>query len=460
MSKTQRPGIRPGLRKWLVLGALGWAVLVPRPSLRADLDVRHDAVVEAVAKVMPCVVNVATESVVEFHDPFEAFWRQYYGQSNVQSSRGSGVIISEDGYILTNLHVVRGAKRIQVKLSDAAGGEVYDVQQVYVGVTETDLALLRIIPKRAGERFHAVGFAKDDDLLLGETVIALGNPFGLGESVSRGILSSKSRGAAKANQELSITNWLQTDALINPGNSGGPLIDVRGDLIGINVAMLEGAQGIGFAIPIKEVRDALGQMFTPETASRWFGARVLPDVPLVVRYIDPDSPAQKAGIRPGDTIVEVNGKKPKDFMELNRWLRDDPGLDFTLTMQHEGERRQAQVRLIPFRQMLKQWLGADLQELTPDLVKQLGLENWGGVETGLLIAGVEKGGPVEKAGLTSYCLILAVDGEPLRNYLDGFREFLSKADKGRRVRLSVLVPRTQGDIILGYQRGLTTLKIR
>jgi serine protease Do len=459
MSKSQRRWIWPGLRRWLALAALGGAALLPRPCLRADTDIRQDAVVEAVAKVMPCVVNVATESVVEFHDPFESYWRRFYRESNVETSRGSGVIISEDGYILTNLHVVRGAKRIQVRLSDAAGGQVYDVQQVYVGVPKTDVALLRIIPKKTGERFHAVKFAKDDDLFLGQTVIALGNPFGLGESVSRGILSSKSRGAPKGDQELNITNWLQTDVLINPGNSGGPLIDVRGDLIGLNVAMLEGAQGIGFAIPVKEVRDALGEMFTPETASRWFGARVLPDMPLVVRYVDPDSPAEKAGIRPGDTIVQVNGKNPRDFMELNRWFRDDPALDFTLTIEHQGQRRQTQVRLIPFHQMLKQWLGADLDELTPETVKRLGLENFGGVETGLLVAGVEKGGPAEKAGLAPYCLIVSVDGLPLRNYLDGF-ELFSKMGKGRRVRLAVLVPQTHDDLILGYQQAVTALKIR
>jgi S1-C subfamily serine protease len=230
-------------------------------------------------------------------------------------------------------------------------------------------------------------------------------------------------------------------------------------LIGLNVAMLEGAQGIGFAIPVKDVRDALGEMFTPETASRWFGARVLPEMPLVVRYVDPDSPAEKAGIKPGDTMVQVNGKTPRDFMELNRWFRDDPALDFTVTIERQGQRRQSQVRLVPFRQMLKQWLGADLEELTPETVKRLGLDNFAGVETGLLVAGVEKGGPAEKSGLAPYCLIVTVDNQPLRNYLDGF-ELFSKMSKGRRVRLAVLVPQTQGDLILGYQPAVTGLKIR
>ena len=131
-------------------------------------------------------------------------------------------------------------------------------------------------------------------------MVALGNPFGLGESVSSGILSSKRRAVPKENEELRMENWLQTDALINPGNSGGPLVDLRGDLIGINVAIYQGAQGIGFAIPIKEVREALADVFNPETASRWFGAHVSVTPPLVVKKIDPDSPAEEAGLKVGD----------------------------------------------------------------------------------------------------------------------------------------------------------------
>ena len=157
------------------------------PAAMPDTDIRRDAVVLAAEKVMPCVVNVATESVVESRNPIEEF---FFG-SRSHSSLGSGVIISDDGYLLTNLHVVNRATRIQVKLSDAAGGGVYDVQHVYVVNPKQDIALLKIVPKTKGQKFHSVQFAKNDDLLLGETVLALGNPFGLGESVSRGILVPK-----------------------------------------------------------------------------------------------------------------------------------------------------------------------------------------------------------------------------------------------------------------------------
>jgi S1-C subfamily serine protease len=313
----QRPhSICLRLAGWAAAGTLAlpaWAA-APNP---VETDIRRDAVVSVVEQVMPCVVNVATESIVESRDPFDDFWRRFYGyptQPRVSSALGSGVIISDDGYLLTNLHVVKRANRIRVKLSDAAGGGEYDVQPVYVGTTKIDVALLKIVPKKKGEKFLAVKFAQDDDLLLGETVVALGNPFGLGESVSKGILSSKRRAVPKENQDLSMENWLQTDALINPGNSGGPLVDLRGELIGLNVAILEGAQGIGFAIPVKEVRQALGDIFNPETASRWFGARLSVAPPLRVQKVEPPRGAGRqtgGGLYRGEPVVA--GKPETDF---------------------------------------------------------------------------------------------------------------------------------------------------
>jgi serine protease Do len=422
---------------------------------QADVDIRRDAVVTAAAEVMPCVVNVATESVVEAHNPIEEL---FFG-SRTHSSLGSGVIISDDGYLLTNLHVVNRATHIQVKLSDAAGGGVYEVQHVYVVGPKQDVALLKIIPKHKGQKFKAVKFAKDDDLLLGETVLALGNPFGLGESVSRGILSSKSRVPAKEGEDLSMENWLQTDALINPGNSGGPLIDLRGELIGINVAILQGAQGIGFAIPIKEVREALGEMFNPETASRWFGARMGVDSPLVVQSVESNSPAALAGLETGDTVLQVNNKPAGDFMGFNRELRESTNLTFGLTVERNGDRREFNVRLVPFAELFRQRLGADLQNLTPDLVDQLGLEGLGGLEAGLFVAQVEKGSPAGETALQKYCVINGIGGRRVSNDLEAFVT-LSKLGKGDRTDLSFLVPQTRGDVIFGYQEETETVKLR
>ncbi len=436
--------------------ALGWSLLA---TTQAEPDGRRDAVVRVTEEVMPCVVNVRTESMVESRDPFEEFWRRYYGQPKVESSLGSGVIISEDGYLLTNLHVVKRARRIQVKLSDAAGGGVYEVESNYCGTSQIDVAMLKIKPRTPGEKFKAVRFAKDDDVLLGETVLALGNPFGLGESVTKGILSSKRRAAPRENEELQMANWLQTDALINPGNSGGPLVDLRGELIGINNAILAGAQGIGFAIPIKEVRQALGEIFNAETASRWFGAHVSVDMPLVVRNIEPASPAQQAGLKPGDLILDLNGRVAGNYIDFTRALREETNLNFRLTVRRDGQPRQLRLRLEPFAALFHRRLGLDLQELTPELVRQLGLENVGGQDSGLLIAGVEKGSAAESASLRQYDVINGIGNQRVRNYLDAYSA-LAPLAAGGTAELSVLVPRTRGNLILGYREGATELRLR
>src|SRR5205085_4987775 len=177
------------------------------------------------------------------------------------------------------------ANRTQVKLWD---GREYDATPM-VATPFSDVALLKIQAK-PGEKFKAVKFAADDDLLLGETVLALGNPFGLGGTVTKGILSSKSRRPPTGNEPLNIQDWLQTDEAINPGNSGGPLINLRGDLIGLSVAVYREGQGISFAIPARRVSAALAEMYSPETLhSLWFGARVRPGVfPLTIASVQPE----------------------------------------------------------------------------------------------------------------------------------------------------------------------------
>jgi serine protease Do len=442
--------------RWLAL-----LVFVAAPVLQATTDIRRDAVVQVVEDVMPSVVNVATESIVESRDIYDELWRRFYGyprRSEVRSSLGSGVIISDDGYLLTNLHVVKRANRIQVKLSDAAGGGVYDVEE-YVGTPTIDVALLKIKPKKTGEKFKAIKFAQDDDLLLGETVVALGNPFGLGESASKGILSSKRRAVPRENEELRMENWLQTDASINPGNSGGPLVDLRGNLIGINVAIYQGAQGIGFAIPVTEVREALADVFNPETAKRWFSGHVSLTPPLVVKKIDSDSPAEEAGLKIGDDILSVNGKPAGDYIEFNRMLRESSKTTIDLSVARNGELRDIHVRMLPFEELFRQRLGVDLQELTGKLVDQLGLGELGGQETGLLVSRVEKGGPAEKASLQKYFVLRKIGNQPVRNYLDAFVA-LSDLKNGDATKLAVLVPLTRGNVIIGYRNGETELRLR
>ena len=262
--------------KYLVLVSC----LVHSPALgQAGQAERRSPTVNAVAKVMPSVVNIATKTRVQrvgyLYNWWRDNWTPYAQQLPPQESAGSGVIVSESGHVLTNVHVVRDADEIWVKLTDENGEQKVYQAEAIAGSLTTDIALLKIIPSKKGETFAAATFAANDDLLLGESVMALGNPFGLGGSVSQGILSSKSRRTETDGKRLEIPDWLQTDASINPGNSGGPLINLSGEMIGINVAVLKEGQGIGFAIPIKRVNESLSRFFTPEFLDdNWFGAKI------------------------------------------------------------------------------------------------------------------------------------------------------------------------------------------
>jgi S1-C subfamily serine protease len=253
--------------------AVAAVLLALLPLRAAEPDARRDATVEAVKKVLPSVVNIATEEVVPIRDPMENLFREFFDpyyrgrQPNTQFSLGSGVVIDEEGYIVTNFHVVGRARRVWVRLHD---GREFEADKVAVSPS-TDVALIRIRAK-AGEKFAAIRFAADDDLLLGETVLALGNPFGLGGSVSKGILSSKTRRPPTDSEPMDLADWLQTDAAINPGNSGGPLVNLNGELIGINVAVLNQAQGIGFAIPVRRVSEKLGEIYS----RNWMGCGSAP----------------------------------------------------------------------------------------------------------------------------------------------------------------------------------------
>lgn len=452
---------------------LGTSVLnspaVPEEAkLPEPTDIRRDATVRAVQEVMPSVVNIRTESYVEVSDRYNTGFFSFYGPPRLQAqqSLGSGVIIDEDGYLLTNLHVVRRASRVQVKLSQDAGGEVYDVQPVFFAREEKDVALLKIIPKKKGEKFKAIKLAKDDDEFLGETVIAMGNPFGLEGSVSQGILSAKRRAAPKEGEPLGLANWLQTDASINPGNSGGPLINIRGELIGLNVAIYQEAQGspIGFAIPIKEVRTALTELFTAETLAsnpRWFGARISGGgTRLVVSNIDPSSPAEKAGIKRGDIILTLDGNKPQNFMEFSKWMRDSAKSDFTIAVDRGGQRQEINVHLVRFTDLLHQKLGMDVQEFTDELAQSFSTRTLRITQdTGLAVSRVEHGGPADKAGMRASQIIVQVDGQPVNSLFRLF-ELIALRKPGDDVELLVLVPQVRGNEILGYRQGVTTLKLR
>ncbi len=447
----------------LLLAAL-WGIWAPgaRGETAAN-DVRRDATVLAVEKVMPSVVNIATENVIPVRDPWEQFFRQFMDPyhrglpPNSEYSLGSGVVIDEAGYLLTNDHVVRRADKIAVKF--CAGTNLYTAV-VVASDPKSDVALLKL-NARPGEKFKAIQFAPEDDLLLGETVLAMGNPFGLGGSVTRGILSSKSRLPPKEGEPLDIPNWLQTDAPINPGNSGGPLVDLHGELIGINVAVLNevgghSAQGIGFAIPIRRVLEALSDIFPTEfVKGYWFGARVkVGTTPLVVTRVQPQSPAGRAGLRTGDAILAVNGKPPKSFIDFADLLAADASSKVTVDVRRDAGRKEIEVQLVPEQsvfnaRMIRQKLGLDLKALTPGVAARFGVNP----SSGLLIAGVEEDSPAAAVGLQSGILVTSIDGQSPGDVCSAAKLLYSKP-KGDRVQLGLIVLQQMGSFNVRSQAAV------
>jgi S1-C subfamily serine protease len=288
--------------------------------------------------------------------------------------------------------------------------------------------------------------------------LALGNPFGLGGSVTKGILSSKTRRPATGNEPLNVNDWLQTDAAINPGNSGGPLINIRGELIGLNVAVFREGQGIGFAIPVKQVSEALAGFFSPEVShSLWFGARLKQgSPPLTVAAVQPDSPAAKAGLREGDKLVEVNGKTAGGLIDFNRKICASPEHKASLLVQRGDERPTSlTVSMVPFTDMIRRKLGISVREITQADSTRTGFQPG----KGLLIESVEKGSPGESAELQPGFLITAVDGETTGDLMTAGNE-LSVKQKGDHTTLMVVVPRRLGNSFVQLIQHSVELPVR
>ena len=414
---------------------------------------------------MPSVVNIATKTRVQrvryYYDWWRDNWAPYAQELPPQESAGSGVVVDASGYVLTNVHVVKDADEIWVKINNEAGEPKTYEAEVVVGSLTTDIALLKIIHGEAGKTFAVANFANNGDLLLGETVLALGNPFGLGGSVSRGILSSKSRRTETEGSQLDIPDWLQTDASINPGNSGGPLINLDGEIIGINVAVLKEGQGIGFAIPVKRVNEALSRIFTPEfLEGNWFGAKVdAGSRPLTVTAVEPNSPAAKADMAVGDQITKINGHSPRNFIEFAVRLLD---LGYNPTVQIDIKRGDdvflRAVNLIPEKTFLNSGLirektGVSLEALTPEVARALGFNS----AEGLVVSQVDADSPADKAGLTTGVVVVAIDDRKASDIVNAAR-LLNRKTSGEGLKLSLVHIRRKG-IFLRRTTESVTLKV-
>jgi serine protease Do len=413
-------------------------------------DIRRDATVAAVEQVMPSVVNIATRSSVPVRNPFEQFRRQASGQDlfDEEINLGSGVVIDDEGYLLTNDHVIHGANLIQARFG--TGTNLYEAT-VVAADEKADVALLKL-KARPGEKFHAIKLAREDDLLLGETVLALGNPVGLGGSVTRGILSSKSRVAPQQGEQLKYPNWLQTDAPINPGNSGGPLVNLRGELIGINVSEVseingQPIQGIGFAIPIRLVEDALSDIFARESVkSYWFGARVkVGSYPLVITSVQPESPAGRAGLKVGDVVMQVNGKVPRTFIDFGELLASNVLAEIPMTIRRGENVSDVSLRLVPESSvfnaaMVRNKLGLTLQK-SPN---------------GFVITGVESNSPAGAAGLQPRMIVQAIDLQAPPDDITGVAKLLYGKKKGETVLLDLAILEQNGNFTV-LRRGRVEL---
>ena len=307
----------------------------------------------AVQAAAPAVVNVYTTKVITQRAPFadDPFFRHFFGgesgvpKQRLESSLGSGVIISSQGYVLTNNHVIEGADEIQVALNDGRSASA-----AVVGTDpETDLALLKI----ALGKLPSIVFSRAEELRVGDVVLAIGNPFGVGQTVTQGIVSATGR------QQLGISafeNFIQTDAAINPGNSGGALVNAAGQLVGINTAIFSrsgGSQGIGFAIPANLAKTVMEQILEKGRVVRgWLGIEaqdITPDLAesfglkdhhgAIVAGVYPGSAADRAGLLPGDILTGVGDKTVEDARSaMNLTAALTPGSQVGLTVLRNGKR--------------------------------------------------------------------------------------------------------------------------
>jgi serine protease Do len=366
-----------------------------------------------------------------------------------QQGMGTGVIVDESGIILTNNHVVQGGGDIVVRLHD---GREFKATEVKTD-PQTDLAVIRI---EGAEDLQAARLGDSDRMEIGDWVLALGHPFGLEGTVTAGIISAKGRGIGITARE----DFLQTDAAINPGNSGGPLVNLQGEVVGINTAISSrtgGNNGVGFAIPINlakwvadqliadgNVRRAqLGVVIQPVTQelARQFDVKVREGV--LVAEVTADSPAEKAGLKPGDVIVEFAGKAVSNPRELQLLVeRSQPGEQTTLTVIRDGERemvnvvcREAVSEDEPAAGSVKSRdnkLGLELSDLTPDVAQRLGVE---GVE-GVVITSVEPGSAAAQAGLSSGDVVVEVERQAVKSVGD-FKKILEERDSDDGILLLV-----------------------
>lgn len=425
----------------------------------------------AIAKrTTPVVVNISTitqKSKGSGNDPLEEFFNRFFGDTqpreNSSRSLGSGVLISKDGEVLTNYHVVRSADTIKIKLAD---GNEYEAR--LIGKDDrTDLALIKI--RKPGLELPVARLGSSSQLDVGDWVMAIGNPFGLEHTVTAGIVSAKGRVIGAGPYD----NFIQTDASINPGNSGGPLINALGEVVGVNSAIVSqsgGNTGIGFAIPIdlaKKIADQLRK--NGKVVRGWLGIRVQDVSPQLaqslgftrppgdiaqVTDVAENSPAAEAGVKPGDVIVEFNGKPVPRSHDFPLVIADTaPGQRVTLKIVHEKKEQTITAKIVELPEESDSQktesrdaeIGVRVQRITPEAARRLGLSS----SKGVLVMEVQPGSAADQVGLEPADVIREVNQRPVNNVSD----FDRAVRQGRRSdRILLLVQRGDNAVFFALKR--------
>jgi serine protease Do len=410
---------------------------------------------DLIKDVKPSVVNISTTTVFKGPDMQERFFGQqnpfkdFFGNDFFEKffgdaprrefkhrSLGSGFIIDREGYILTNNHVVEKAVSIKVKLSDE---KEYDAKVIGKDA-KTDIALIKIDAKH---NLPVAAFGDSGKLEVGDWVIAIGNPFGLEQTVTAGIVSAKGRVIGAGPYD----DFIQTDASINPGNSGGPLFNLKGEVVGINTAIVSGGQGIGFAIPINVAKEMLSQLKSKGKVTRgWLGVsiqKVTPEIAkgfglkesegALVSDVMEHSPAEKAGIKRGDIIISFNGKKIKEMDMLPRLvggteigkqakvgiIRDGKNIEVNVVI---DELKEESVQASRKPEVEKDF-GLVVQNITPEIAKHLNIKD----KKGVIVTDVQPGSPAQNVDIRSGDIIKEINRKPIRNIND-FKDAMKRGN--------------------------------
>ncbi len=453
------------LKSMLVVCSLLIAGLVCLAPAGLEAKAVSPDFVELSKRLKPTVVNIRTVKHVKprtggrvpgpfmGNDPFSDLFSQFFGQQAPRQPRrqqgmGTGFIISADGFILTNNHVVQGADEVMVKLSDGR-----EIKAELKGLDDKlDVALLKISDKAALP--HAE-LGDSDALEVGEWVMAIGNPFGLAHTVTAGIVSAKGRVIGSGPYD----DYIQTDASINPGNSGGPLFNSSGKVIGINTAIIANGQGIGFAIPInmakavadqlkatgKVVRGYLGVNFDKLNPKLAKSLGLTSDKGVIITNVEKGSPADKAGLKVEDVIVQFDGRPVHAETDLPKLVAATPvGKNVKVAIFRKGKRLElgltvgqakGSVAADPTAAPTTAGIGISVSELTPEMARQLGLKDVKGV----VVSEVKQGSSAEDAGMVRGDLILEFNGQQVDS-LQSFAAVAAKVAKGDVVRLLLRRP--------------------